>query len=1555
MGRLSGTVVVSEHDRPLEGIDVYLTAVAGYGERLRTRYAVTGRSGRFAFAAVPAGEYQLSAAGTAHAASDVQVSVEEGGTAAVVLALTRNQPALSVAEGRRSFRTRQEALVTLRGYVDREGPRGRDRLRVELYRARLIDLLRAPGGGSALSSIETPYEPHGELPDVLLSAADRVPAAQLARPITEVDREGFFDQPVRFGALRPGVYLVRARYGAATAVSAIRVTDIGLVAKRDARALLAWVVDLATGSPRAGAHVTALRGARGAVAGATAADGTCRLALGATRVDGDQSPDLVYAALGPDEASAGGAYYGSERGGSYVVAAYTDRPIYRPGQRIHYKGIVRRAVAGSPRYDLPAGESVSVEVRSPSGERVARAAARCSAYGSFDGAFTLSPEAETGAYTLITTVAGQPHSQDITVASYRKPEFAVTVKPDRSMYLAGETVSMVVQGAYYFGAPLAGAAVRYDVYRSPDWSAEYPDDYGFEENEGPPPGDYGEIYGESVAEGSATLDGQGRAVIAFRATPAGGADVPQQQIYSANVRVTDPSGNDIWATGSVPVAAGAFRLSLSPAGYVAAPGQPLAVRVETRYHDGKPAAGVEVTLDASIQEWIHRQERQTAVGHQVARTGPDGRATTRWIVAKAGQLKLTASARDPAGRQIAARAYVWIASDAGGDYATHYPALALFTDKRHYGPGETARVLVNAGRGGLTALLTVEGDRIYEARVVRLTRHSTVVRVPVRAEYGPNVFLSAAVIDASRFSTSEAPLRVDVPARRLRVSLSPDRARAQPGEAVTYRVRVADESGKPAQAELSLGVVDESVYALREDDPSLLRDAFYPRRWNRVVTSYSFSADYLGSADKTEPSILARRRFLDTAYWAPSIITDPRGRATATVRLPDNVTTWRATAIAQTRATAFGRETARVIATKDLLLRVEVPRFLTVGDRSRVLALVHNNTGTPRQVFVRGVFAEMATREAATSRVTVPANGVGKVDWSVTAAGPGEAKLRVTAWTPREAGARQLTDGVELALPVRTLGRERFTSAAGEVHGAGSATEAVRIDPAAIAGETRLTLRVTPSVSASLANAAAYLAGYPYGCTEQTMSRFLPDLLVRRLQGAGVAVPVAFAPAEVDRMVRDGLARLYRLQHDDGAWGWWEHDGPDAWMTAYVLWGLAAAREQGYPVSDAARKRGLEAALRLAPGSAPADRAFLLYAVARAGDPAAARAAWGRVRSGAGADVPALAHAALLAAELGGRAAGLPWKDRLNRALISEGSLSHWRSGHAPGDMWSDVTATSAALRAYGAVDPADTRQLAVLRWLMLQRSGDGWSNTRDTAWVIAAIADYLAAHPAAARPPGGPIRAYVNGRPLGEAAWRERGDGDERVARVPAAWLRPGRNEVRLEAGGRGGLAFYNLELRQMVPLAGTAAGPALDCTVTREYRRLAPRRSGSGSWRLQSEPTGNRFAQGDMVRVRLTIEATREITYAVIEDPLPSGLEPTGAGTADDLDEWSFWYSSVDVRDDRVAFFARRIPRGKQVIEYTLRASTPGTSAAPPTAVYGMYSAATRAESAPDRVEIR
>ncbi|HLJ54419.1 MAG TPA: alpha-2-macroglobulin family protein, partial [Chthonomonadaceae bacterium] len=1430
VGGLRGSVFARDSKRVLAGTRITLTPVVKSADDdeetdgPRTRYTTSGKDGAFSITHLPAGDYHLSAVTRAHSVSGVLVSVAEGSATQTVIALDRSEQPLQIKLHQRVFGSGESPHLSVTGYADENVRRGDDRMMVRIWKTRLSSVLTNPDSAGDLDKVGADFDPIPSLPADLLRPARGpapVPVATVRVPIAD-DAEGFFYQTLDFAkmgltGITPGLYLMDVTHLGASGCAWMLVTDTALVIKRSNSKVLGFAVDMRTGAPAPNGIIRAYK--RGQVLAETRSgtDGVGMLDVPkdvAEQSDGDGQRVTFVALRGDDEAVVNDSYFRNERDDAFTVCTYTDRPIYRPGQRIYFKTIARRTAAGpadtQSRYSVPAGQSANVELRDPTGELVYRGKLTTNRFGALSGSADLNPEAPTGVYTLKTTFDGVPHTHDIVIASYRKPEFAVTVTPDKKRYGQHETVRMTISALYYFGAPVAGAKVKYHVSSSPDWSSEYDTDSS-DEDTGEPFSEPGvgrrhEYYGASVVEGETRLGANGKAVVTFSTeSPDRPKFMRAAENYTLSATVTEGEDREAEADGVALVTPGDFKLLATPQGYVAAPGQPTAFALVAKDYDNKPVPSVAVEVEVGYQTWTRSNLLFKRTELQNVTLGPDGRFQLSVTPQRAGDMVVKLRGYDSQRRLIVGRGSLYVAADGGGDLDTEYADLAILTDKRKYSAGGTARVVVNAQRTGETVLLTIEGERLYHQQTVPMDRKTRVIYVPVKREFGPNAFISACYVRDKHIAQSSASLRVATPQQELHVEVTADRRadrlplpRYGPGDKITYRVRTTDAAGRPAPAELSLGVVDESIYALKEDDPTALRDAFYPRRSNLVSTEYSFAIQYLGDADKSEPKITARKKFPDTACWNPSLTTGADGLATVSFALPDSLTTWRATVTAATADTKLGRAVCKVISAKDFLVRLQTPRFLTQRDQSEVVAYVHNNTGAPQTAVVKLEAGNLTVTGETSRTIGLSVGQIGDVHFPVTAASYGAAKLTLKAWTARSPGAPQFTDGLETSLPIRPHGREDVQAFGGELTAAHSESEVVRLDPAAVPGRSRLTVKITPSIASSLFGATDYLVGYPYGCTEQTMSRFLPDLLVERaLKQQGMPAP-ASAP-ELPQMVRNGLQRLYRFQHaDSGAWGWWEHDADSPWMTAYVLYGLSTARAQGIAVSDNVLAKARKAAAKMA-GSVNtdlSDRAFLIYSLALAGDTATARAERARPIPLAKFRTDALAYMALVDRQLGSRDEALV-AELSRRAVDADGGI-HWKPGAGAAD-WSDVSTTALCLRAVLAVNPQDARIGRILAWLMRKRSGDYWYSTRDTSATLAAFCDYVNAVGQTAET--GDVRVKVNGAlfqtvTLTPAMLKEK----EITLRVPPSSLRPDKNDVTLERTGGNSGVFYSVELRQTI-----------------------------------------------------------------------------------------------------------------------------------------------------------
>ena len=477
--------------------------------------------------------------------------------------------------------------------------------------------------------------------------------------------------------------------------------------------------------------------------------------------------------------------------------------------------------------------------------------------------------------------------------------------------------------------------------------------------------------------------------------------------------------------------------------------------------------------------------------------------------------------------------------------------------------------------------MTKEGQHVSWFRLLRPTATES-IEVPIDEGDVGDVFVSIAYLRDGRLNRAERRIGVPATSRTLNVSVTAEQAVSKPQQPGAFSVLVTDQAGQPVRAQVSLAVIDEAVYGVKPDGtPDPIRH-FYRREYSRVNTTFSREYYFTGYSGRDRlqlarrgrrPFTLAdfkgdkevqpevRKDFPDAIYWVGDLVTDAQGRGRIAVNYPDALTTWRLTARAFTDDTKAGVAVARTTTTKDLIVRVITPRFLTEGDEVVVPTMVHNYRPDTQTASIAVQTAGLESTSPAAAPSTLASGGERRDDWRFTARTVGTATITATARTDND------TDAVELPLPVLPFGIHRECAAAGSIVGAGEASTVVTVPDGANPIARTVTIALAPSLAGSVLGALDFLTAYPYGCTEQTLSSFLPNLLVTR-----ALTDLKLAPTErlsaLDRQVSSGLQRLYDYQHDDGGWGWWKSDGNHPFMTAYALWGLDEARRAGVKVQE---------------------------------------------------------------------------------------------------------------------------------------------------------------------------------------------------------------------------------------------------------------------------------------------------------------------------------------------------------------------------------------------------
>jgi uncharacterized protein YfaS (alpha-2-macroglobulin family) len=766
-----------------------------------------------------------------------------------------------------------------------------------------------------------------------------------------------------------------------------------------------------------------------------------------------------------------------------------------------------------------------------------------------------------------------------------------------------------------------------------------------------------------------------------------------------------------------------------------------------------------------------------------------------------------------------------------------------------------------------------------------------------------------------------------------------------------------------------------------------------------------------GEKPSVEPVI--RTNFADTAFWIAALSTAPDGTAEVEFPLPESLTTWKVKTWTLGPGTKVGQSESEIITTKDLLVRLQAPRFFVEKDEVVLSANVHNKLKTKKAVQValeldRSVLQPLGETAQA---VEIAAGSEHRVDWRVKVAHEGQAVVRMKALTDEESDAAQMT------FPAFVHGMLKTEAFAGAIRPDQEQAQVVlRVPDERNPDQSRLEVRYSPSLAGALVDALPYLADYPYGCTEQTLNRFLPTVITQKVlinlgldlkairekhtnlnaqqlgdarerakQGKGYEHNPVFDPAEVARMARAGTQRLADMQLSDGGWGWFSGFGefPSAHLTALVVHGLQVARQNDLALPEGMLERGLawltnyqvkqiqlleNGVSQVKPNKRSADdldaMVFMVLTDAGARDD---RMLGFLDRDRTHLSVYAKAMFGLALERVGARdkladvlqniGQYVVRDDENQTAYLKLPNEGYWWSWYG-----SELETDAFTLKLLARTDPKGELASRLVKYVLNHRKhGTYWDSTRDTAFCIEALADYLKAS-GEDRPDmtvaivlDGQTRKEVRITPADLFSF-------DNAFVVEGQALGSGAHTVSFHKRGKGPL-YWNAYLTNFTredPI--TRAG--LEIKVDRKVYRLirddqtVDVAGGRGQvvghrvqrYRRESLPDGAALKSGELVEVELEIDSKNDYEYVIFEDFKGAGFEPVEVRSGYNGNDLGAY---VEFRDERVAFFARTVARGQHSVSYRLRAEIPGRFHALPARAQAMYAPELRANS--DEIRLR
>jgi uncharacterized protein YfaS (alpha-2-macroglobulin family) len=1259
-----------------------------------------------------------------------------------------------------------------------------------------------------------------------------------------------------------------------------------------------------------------------------------------------------------------------------------DRALFKRGETVHFKTILRRkAVAGFelvPNADMPPAMALT---NLATGERTPLPLT-WKANGSAEGAWKIPPDAKLGDYNLFLQNSDgsieYPPTAAFSVLDYRVPLMRGVIVPPQEDVLAPGLMPLDVSVRYLAGGGASDLPVklRYKVMPAAYSFGGLYEDFLFAQDVQPVRCDAG--YAPEPYEGSSNpplavrtvsgvLDQSGSARLTLESLP----QIASPAKLFAELEYKDPNGEIQTVSSQLPLLPSSYLVGIKTAGWAnlqksfqfsvatvsgngkAVPKRPVVVRLLQRevYSHRKKLVGGTFAYENTVDQ----SDRGVVCSGTTDETGI---LRCNADLQLSGEFVLEASSTDAQGRQSQSASVVFVGQEDYWFAQENTDRMDLLPEKKHYEPGDTARFQVRVPFKSSTALVTVEREGIVDAFVVPLSRSNPIIELPVKENYGPNVFVSVmavrgridevkptAVFDPAKpaFRLGMAQIRVGWKGYSLKVGVNTERSvyKVRQKVPVKIQVRTADGALPPQGSEVAVAAVDEGLLDLKPNTSWNLLESLMDERWLavRTMTAQMFVVGKRHFGLKALPfgggggKSTSRELFDTLLYWNPAVTLDQRGEATVEMPLNDSITSFKIVAVATGGAGRFGTGSTSIRSSKDFILFAGMPLMARGGDSFTFEVTARNTTSEAATVAV-SLQSSPAVVPAASQEVTLASGESRVLTWPMRVPTDTD-QVRYSAVISRAGEVEDslvVSQKIAPAVPVRVQQSTLLQLTANQ-----SVPVAAPRD--AVVGKGGLQISFLRSLGDAGAGLREYMAQYPFGCLEQRVSKAvaLADTTLWDTIRADLS-------GYVDR---DGFAKYFPSM-----------DRGDETLTAYLL---SIAHEAGWSLPDALQKRMVAALKRFIEGkvrtldyqsierfysdvgyklqaisAAELDllsrRIAALEALARYGEvePSTVTGLWPAVRALPTASLVNLLSIAARMEELPGRATRLAEIEQELRARLDlQGTTLQFRGEDREGFFWLMTSADVAAVRFVGTVFGDDalygrfSKDAGRLVRGILERQRQGhWDLTVANAWGrIALERQRQRLEPT---PPEGTSTAGLEGQRPFEVRW-------EASAPLTAtfAWP-PTPSKLTLAHTGKGA-PWVMLESHAAIPrTAPVAAGYQIHKTIEPVQKK------NPGEYRV-----------GDVARVKLSFSAQAGRTWVVVDDPIPAGASILGNGLGRDsalLTEGSGAGWSGPTFEERgfdgYRGYFRELPKGDGSVEYLIRFNTPGQYILPATRIEAMYS---------------
>ncbi len=1341
---------------------------------------------------------------------------------------------------------------------------------------------------------------------------------------------------------------------------------------------LYWVLDATTREPIAGAVVNLYR--QGAVLSTAVTDNQ-----GIALLSPVVGSDMTAVTFGQDAVVISENFstlgWASRAANIKHLLLYTDKPIYRPGQEVNLKGYYRLGYDGH--YEVPTEQIINLEVYDSANKIIREENLRTNNFGSVATSFDLNDAASLGNYRACVDY----QCVYFDVLDYSPAAFRVTLDSKGNEFTLANQPKINLKADYYFGVPVGGASVDYYLSSQYYYFNKYTEEYFNFNNlfadERDNSGEY--YYGDRyLRRGKAILDDDGETTINAELTDVDLADFSQSKIIILDTTVKNQPGRTISAQKSFILHAASNYLGSKLEPSFAASGAPVSLKIKSVDTNGAPVSLGGIEAQVYRVRWTAKQPSESNGGYiswkrtrelvktESLRTDAKGNGAINLSVAGEGEYEVDVKARGA--QAVGSRSWFYLYGHGSVNVRSQNDTyLQIKAEKSELKPGDTGRVVMEMPEGRAKALITIERGRIFDYKVVDIVGSLANYEFPVINEHYPNVHLSVVAYApnrAVRFGSTD--FKVANNQKRLKIDITTDKKNYAPGDSVSLNLQVADDSGQPVIAEVSVAVVDMSVLALRGNPQKDPVEEFYGHIPLTVAT-YSNFRNLLKYLDPTnggkggsggDPDTNKKRGvFKEVALWVPGLVTDRAGHANVTFKLPDNLTTWQAEAVGMTLDTKAGAGYYEFTTQKLLMVTPLKPRFVLPGDHFSLGAQVFNQSSQTLDLSVTLAAPSLKVGNQKSQNLSLKPGESKTVYWKTQV--PSAALAGKVGYSLSVAGDR-LTDAVEDELVINPNTLYEVVATAGETES--RITESVYVPDSIQPDQGGLTINSSATLAVYLPGALEYFINNTYKNA---------DYVSGRLQGAAL-ISRAFEASDLSTknwpdlgsLITSDLNLLYALQNPDGGFRMWpESDGSNYRSTTEAVRAFAVLRQAGYRVSETAWSRATKylADKYLAPNVKYGDAEVLAFLQALFTQDGYRNNVQfirdlNRIVAVLIDDKKSPSALLLTALEISQQTGLLSGQrdaieSMLKNRLVIDSRGTFLDVGPDKTSYY-DTSARNTARFISLLVAKKDGGQIAdLLRWLMSSRDKIGaWASTKNTLAAVKAITDYLEWQPETKS--RFVLENRLNDKAVMEFVFEPQSALTQLTEVFPLGELRYGDlNTISLgkKTPAESGRVYYDLTFKYFIS-AEEAEPRDEGMVVQRDFFALTDEKE---------ENPISRAEVGEVIRghLEITVPVTRR--DVIIQDFIPAGLEivDTSLATEDQtlntktgpINDSTFWPSHQEWRDDHVFLYRETLAPGTYEFDYLVRALVPGDYLRLPAQIWEMNNPENFGRSAASRFIVK